>query len=47
MNANDESTWEPEEPVGGFEINGTEWCWSKSPRRGKEQKSEKVDHEKK
>ena len=38
MSANDETAWEPEEPVGGFEINGTERCDSKSPRWGKEQR---------
>ena len=38
MSANDETAWEPEEPVGGSEINGTERCWSKSPGRGKEQR---------
>ena len=36
--ANDWTLWEPEEPVGGFEINGTERCWSKTPRRGTEQR---------
>ena len=29
--ANDWTPWESEEPVGGFEINGTERCWSKTP----------------
>ena len=38
MSANDEIAWEPEEPVGGYEINGSERCWSKSPRRSKEQR---------
>ena len=36
--ANDWTPWESEEPVGGFEINGTERCWSKTPRRGTEQR---------
>ena len=38
MTANDQTPWETEGPVGGFEINSTEGCWSKSPRRGFEQR---------
>ena len=39
MSANGATAWEPEEPIGGiFEINGTERCDSKSPRRGTEQR---------
>ena len=33
MSANDETAWEPEEPAGGFEINGTERCWSRGKER--------------
>ena len=28
--------------IGGFEINSTEGCWSKSPRRGREAKKQRV-----
>ena len=38
MTANDQTPWDIEEPIGGFEINSTERCWSKNPRRGKEQR---------
>ena len=34
----DETAWNAEELVGGFEINGIERCLSKSPRRGTEQR---------
>ena len=39
MSANDETAWNAEEPVGGFEINSTERCWSKNPRRCGKQKT--------
>ena len=39
MSANDETAWNREEPVGGFEINSTERCWSKNPGRGGKQKT--------
>ena len=38
MSANDETAWESEKLVGGFEINGIERCLSKSLRRGTEQR---------
>ena len=38
MTANDQTHWETEEPVCGFEINSTEGCCSKGTRRGKEQR---------
>ena len=37
MTANDQTRWETEEPTGGYEINSTEGCCSKGPRRGREQ----------
>ena len=33
----DQTPWETEEPVGGLEIDNTEGCDSKGPRRGKEE----------
>ena len=38
MTANDQTPWETEKPIGGFETNSTEGCCSKGPRRGKEQR---------
>ena len=37
MTANDQTDWETEESVDGFEINSREGCCSKGPRRGREQ----------
>ena len=34
MSATDETACEPEEPAGGFEINGTDRCWSKRAPEG-------------
>ena len=38
MTAIDQTPWETEEPIGGFEINSTEGCCSKGRGRGKEQR---------
>ena len=43
MTANDQTPWETEEPIGGFEINSTEGCCSKGPRRGREQDRKRTD----
>ena len=38
MTTNDWTPWESEEPMGQIDINGTERCDSKSPRRDTEQR---------
>ena len=39
----DQTPWETEEPVGGFEIKITERCWSKNPRRGGKQRTRRMN----
>ena len=36
MTANDQTSWEPEEPVGGFEISNVEPKYNKHDRWGRE-----------
>ena len=31
MTAKDQTCWDTEEPIGGFEISSTEGCWSENP----------------
>ena len=41
--ANDWTSWESEEPMGGIEINSIERCCSKNPGRGEKQKTSESD----
>ena len=42
MTANDWTSWETEEPIGGIEISSSEGCWGNNPGRGGKAENEKV-----